>query len=623
MAFTSTRLRFFFTLYLGLQFFYAHAQIERVEPPNWWVGMRNPEVQLLVHGKQIGATTPRVRYPGVTLVRSTRGESDNYLFLDLKIAPTAKPGRVELVFSRKGAAPLRYRYELKLREQKPADFVGFDASDAICLIVPDRFANGDSSNDVVTGMREAKVDRSFPGGRHGGDIQGIIQHLDYLQQLGYTAIWPTPMLENNMPGYSYHGYAITDHYRVDPRYGTLETYQALSKAMKLRGMKLIFDEVLNHTGSHYWWMNDLPFANWLNRPETKTLSNHRRTVNQDLYASQYDKSQWNEGWFDFSMPDLNGRNPFLANYLIQNTIWWIETLCLGGVRQDTYGYSDKTLLRNWSCRIMEEYPRFSLVGEEWSTNPLITSYWQQGKVNHDGYQSCLNTVMDFPLQAALVQSLNGEESESYNPPFTKLYEAVANDFVYPNPRQLLVMGDNHDMNRLFMQLKQNVSRFKMALTYLFTTRGIPQVLYGSEILMDNSPHHKNDGLIRSDLPGGWAGDTVNVFTKQGLSATSREVQDYFARLLNWRKKNPVIANGQLMHFAPFDGVYVYFRYNQQQTIMVIMNANTKAYQLDTGRFAERMGKATSATQVIDGTILHNLQQITVPAQSAMVLELNK
>lgn len=585
--------------------------------------MKNPNVQLLIHGPQIGETTPVINYPGVKLTRVTKGTSNNYLFLDLTIAANAKPGKLELLFSRKGAATIRYQYELKKREQQPTDFVGFDASDAIYLIVPDRFANGDPSNDVVAGMREAKIDRSFPGGRHGGDIQGIIQHLDYIQQLGFTAIWPTPMLENDMPGYSYHGYAITNHYRVDPRYGTLETYQALSKAMKQRGMKLIFDEVLNHTGSHYWWMNDLPFADWLNRPQSKPLTNHRRTVNQDLYASQFDKSLWSEGWFDHSMPDMNGRNPFMANYLIQNTIWWIETLQLGGVRQDTYGYSDKTLLQNWSCRIMEEYPRFSIVGEEWSTNPLITSYWQQGKKNHDGYQGCLNTVMDFPLQAALVQSLNGEESESYNPAFTKLYEALANDFVYPAPNQLLVMGDNHDMNRLFMQLKQNVSLYKMALTYLFTIRGIPQILYGDEVLMDNTPHHKNDGLIRSDFPGGWPGDSINAFQEKGITANALEAKNHLTKLLNWRKNNPVIARGKVMHFAPSDGTYVYFRYNQDKTVMVVMNRNTQNYLLDTSRFAEIIRNSNSARNVLSGEILQDLKKINVPAQTALVLELSK
>lgn len=487
--------------------------------------------------------------------------------------------------------------------------------------MPDRFANGDYNNDVVEGLKENKIDRSFPGGRHGGDIRGIINHLDYIKDMGFTAIWPTPMLENDMPAYSYHGYAITNHYKVDPRYGTLDEYKELSAKMKAKGMKLIFDEVLNHTGSNYWWMNDLPFKNWLNFPDKYVQTNHRRTTNQDMYASQYDKNLFNKGWFDKTMPDMNGQNPFMANYLTQNTIWWIETLQLGGIRQDTYGYSNKTFLKNWSCAIMKEYPNFSIVGEEWSTNPLITSYWQQGKKNKDGYTSCLNTVMDFPLQAALVQSLNGDEGESYNSAFTKLYEALANDFVYPNPNQILLMGDNHDMDRLFMQLKQDVELTKMALTYLLTIRGIPQIYYGTEILMDNTPHHKNDGLIRSDFPGGWKDDALNGFTGVGLNENQRKIQSHLKQLLNWRKQNDVIANGKIVHFAPFDGVYVYFRYNKEKMIMVVMNKNDKEVVVDANRFAEILKGRTNAIDVLSNKPIDIKSGLSVNPKSATIFEI--
>jgi glycosidase len=502
-------------------------------------------------------------------------------------------------------------------------FKGFNSADAIYLVVPDRFANGDYSNDVVAGLKENKIDRHFPGGRHGGDIRGIINNLDYIKSMGFTAIWPTPMLQNDMEKYSYHGYSITNHYSVDPRYGTMKEYEELSLKMRQKGMKLILDEVLNHTGSNYWWMNDLPFKDWLNfaPPHPYTGSNHRRTVNQDRYASQYDKEMWVEGWFDKTMPDMNGKNSFMANYLTQNSIWWIETLHLGGVRQDTYGYSDKTFLKNWSCAIMNEYPNFSIVGEEWSTNPLITSYWQSGKKNHDGYTGCLTTIMDFPLQAALVQSLNGEEAESYNTAFTKLYEALANDFVYPNPNQILVMGDNHDMDRLFMQLKQDVALTKMALTYLLTIRGIPQLFYGTEILMDNTPHHKNDGLIRADFPGGWKDDTINAFTGEGLSADQLSFQAYLKQLLNWRNNNLVIANGQTLHFAPFDGMYVYFRFNNKKTVMVIMNKNDMMMSVDMSRFVEIVQSKSTATNIITNQTVGLQAPLTVAAKTAAVFEL--
>lgn len=599
------------------------AQINHVEPLNWWVGMKNPNLQLLINGNNIGETTPVINYSGVTIKKINKADSKNYLLLDLVIAKNTKPGTFSIRFTKNGKTVETYTYTLQARKQDALEFKGFNSSDAIYLLVPDRFANGDYSNDVVEGLKENKIDRTFPGGRHGGDIRGIINNLDYIKDMGFTAIWPTPMLENNMEKYSYHGYSITNHYKVDPRYGTLEDYKELSVKMKASGMKLIFDEVLNHTGSNYWWMNDLPYKNLLNYapPASYTPTNHRRTVNQDMYASNYDKKLWSDGWFDKTMPDMNGQNPFMATYLIQNTIWWIETLQLGGVRQDTYGYSDKTFLKNWSCTIMNEYPNFDMVGEEWSVNPLITSYWQQGKKNKDGYTACLTTIMDFPLQDALVKSLNGKEDESYNNAFTKLYESLANDFVYPNPNQIMLLGDNHDMDRLFMQLNQNVDLMQMALTYLLTIRGIPQIYYGTEILMDNTGHHKVDGLIRSDFPGGWKGDGANAFTGEGLNASQLKIQSYLKQLLNWRKNNSVIANGKTLHFAPFVGMYVYFRYNKEKTIMVVMNKNEKEVAVDTKRFAELLKLKSTATNIITNESVSIQSSLIVPAKSTTVFEI--
>lgn len=597
------------------------AQIHHVEPLNWWVGMKNPNLQLLIHGADIGETTPYINYPGVVIKKVTKGDSKHYLFVDLLIGKTTRSGSMTISFRKAGKELYSYAYELQQRTQAANDFKGFSSSDVVYLLVPDRFVNGDPSNDVVAGTKENKIDRSFPGGRHGGDIRGIINSLDYLKDMGFTAIWPTPMLQNDMPAYSYHGYSITNHYQVDPRYGTLEEYKELSVKMQQRGMKLIFDEVLNHIGSQYWWMNDLPFRNWLNYPNNYVQSNHRRTVNMDQYASQFDIDLWKNGWFDKTMPDMNGANAFVANYLIQKTIWWIETLKLGGVRQDTYGYSDKKFLQQWSCAIMDEYPNFNMVGEEWSTNPLLTSYWQQGKKNHDGYTGCLKTVMDFPVQEALVKSLMGKEDASYLSPFTKLYEALANDFVYPDPANILVFGDNHDMNRLFEQLNHDVDLMQMALAYLFTIRGIPQVFYGTEVLMDHPGHNKVDGLIRSDFPGGWAGDTVNAFTGAGLSANQKQVQSYVKQLLNWRKNNEVIANGQLLHFAPFDGLYVYFRYNKERTIMVVLNKNTTATSFETARFNEIIKGKTKVMNVLQGEWQPIGGKMSVNAVSATIFEL--
>jgi neopullulanase len=600
---------------------FAQTSIQHLEPLNWWVGMRDQNLQLMVHGNGIGETTPVIRHPGVSLLKTNKADSKNYLFLDLVIAKSAKPGTFPITFTKDGKTVDSYNYTLLPRQQAAKQIKGFDASDVIYLITPDRFANGDPSNDVIAGMKENKVNRGAEGGRHGGDIRGIINHLDYIADMGFTAIWPSPMLENDMAAYSYHGYAITNHYKVDPRFGTLDEYKELATKAKSKGLKLIFDGVLNHTGSNYWWMKDLPFKNWLNYPDAYQPTNHRRTVNEDMYASEYDKDLMRRGWFDTTMPDMNGQNPFMANYLIQNSIWWIETLQLGGLRQDTYGYSDKSLLSNWSCRIMAEYPNFSLVGEEWSLNPLITSYWQQGKKNHDGYTGCLKSSMDFPLQMALVEDLKAPESADPAKGMTRLYEALANDFVYPDPKALLVFGDNHDMDRLFTQLGKDVDLTRMALAYLLTVRGIPQIYYGTEVLMDNAPYLGNHGVIRSDFPGGWDGDAANAFSGKGLSKEQLDVQTHLKKLLNWRKNTAVIHHGKTLHFAPFGGVYVYFRFDETKTVMVILNSNKTSKAIDTQRFAEILTGKTSATNVLTGEKTALNKPFPIGGKSAMVLEI--
>ncbi len=597
------------------------AQIQHVEPLNWFIGMKNKNLQLLVNGKGVGDLLPVIHYSGVIIKKISRGDSKNYLFIDLHIDTKTKPGTLSIQFTRTGKTIYTYDYSLLSRKQPAADFKGFNSSDVIYLIVPDRFANGNYSNDSVTGMREGRVDRSFEGARHGGDIRGIIDHLDYIHDMGFTAVWPTPLLENDMTVYSYHGYSITNHYKVDPRFGNLEDYRELSAKLRQKGMKLIFDGVINHIGTNYWWMQDLPFKNWVNLPDSFQRTNHRRTVNEDLYASQYDKDLMTKGWFDKTMADMNGLNPFLANYLIQNSIWWIETLQLGGIRQDTYCYSDKAFSKNWSCSIMNEYPNFSIVGEEWSLNPLITSYWQKGKLNRDGYASCLTTVMDFPLQAALTNALAETDSTRFTAALTGLYEALANDFVYADPNNILVFCDNHDMDRIYMQLGQKLALTKMAMAYLLTIRGIPEIFYGTEILMDNTGHHKNDGLIRSDFPGGWKGDSVNVFSGAGLSSDQQEMKSYLNKLLLWRKNNPVIYKGATLHFAPFHGLYVYFRYNKEKTIMVILNKNNTSTTIDPKRFAEILKNKKEGKNILTNEIISIRQPFTITPESATILEI--
>lgn len=594
-------------------------QVERIEPMNWWVGMKNQALQLLVHGEKIGEATPIINYAGVNIKKISKGESLNYLFIDLEISKTTKPGSFPIIFRKGGKTVSSYNYTLLPRAKDAGQLKGFTSSDVIYLITPDRFANGDVSNDVVSSMREKKIDRKNDYGRHGGDIRGIIDHLDYIADMGYTAIWPTPLLENDMPGSSYHGYAITDYYKVDPRFGTFAEYKELADKAKQRGLKLIFDGVVNHSGSYYWWMNDLPFHNWVNYPDSIQITNHRRTVNQDMYASAADKELMVKGWFVKQMPDLNQQNPFLAAYLIQNSIWWIETLGLGGIRQDTYPYSQKKFLEQWTCQIMNEYPNFSIVGEEWSTNPLIASYWQKGKQNNSNYNGCLKSTMDFPMQSILVQALT--EPETWDKGFPKLYEGLANDFVYANPKDLLVFGDNHDMDRLFTQLKNDPDLMQMALCYLLTIRGIPQIYYGTEVLIENTSKPGDHGLIRTDFPGGWKDDTVNGFTGTGLTKDQQRIQSLLKTLLNWRKNKQVIHNGNTMHFAPAKGVYVYFRYDKKETVMVVMNKNAESTSINTNRFAEIVNNKKQAINVLTGEQFLFGSELSLPSKATLILEL--
>ncbi|MBL7739391.1 MAG: glycoside hydrolase family 13 protein [Chitinophagaceae bacterium] len=599
--------------------FSLRAQQLRVEPMNWWVGMKNPELQLLVHGEDVGETVPWVSYGGVTVRRVSKAESKNYLFIDLLVARTAKPGSFTISFKKGGKTVYTYNYTLYQRKAGAGAVKGFNASDVIYLVTPDRFANGDESNDVAPAMREKKIDRKNDYGRHGGDIRGIIDQLDYIAGMGYTAIWPTPLLENDMPQSSYHGYAITDYYKVDPRFGTLADYKELADKARQKGIKLVFDGVVNHTGSHYWWMKDLPFRDWINYADSMQITNHRRTVNQDPYASAADKELMVKGWFVRSMPDLNQLNPFLSSFLIQNSIWWIETLGLAGIRQDTYPYSQKKFLEKWTCQIVNEYPGFSIVGEEWSTNPLIAAYWQKGKPNTSGYNGCMKSTMDFPLQSVLVQALT--EPETWDKGLVKLYEALANDFVYADPKNLLVFGDNHDMDRLFTQLKNKTDLMQMALTYLLTIRGIPQLYYGTEVLIENTAKPGDHGLIRTDFPGGWKDDTANGFTGAGLSADQLRMQSFLKKLLNWRKSKKVIHDGNTLHFGPQKGVYVYFRYDKTDTVMVILNKNAEETTINTSRFAEMIRDKRSGTDVLTGQTISLEKAITVAPMSALILEI--
>lgn len=596
----------------------AAQELERIEPPNWWAGMKSADLQLMVHGKDISLADVSVSYPGVDVVSVTKVENPNYLFVDLKLDEAVKPGKFDIHFKVKNKEVASYAYELLQRSANSAERVGFNSSDVICLITPDRFVNGDPGNDEVEGMKEG-LDRTYNYGRHGGDLRGIINSLDYLQDLGYTAVWLNPVLENDMSEASYHGYACTDFYKADARYGGNAEYVELKKELDKRGMKLIMDLIFNHCGSEHWWMSDMPMKDWINNYPDYKITNHRRTVNQDPHASKSDIDAMVNGWFVPTMPDMNQKNPFMAKYLIQNSIWWIEYVGLEGIRQDTWPYPDKNMMSVWTKELLEEYPNFNVVGEEWSMNPAIVSYWQKGKYNSDGYKNYAPSMMDFPLQSAVAQGLRNDEN--WDNGLIQIYEAISNDFQYPDANKLTIFPDNHDMSRFFVQVGEDVDLLKMGVAFFLTTRGIPQIYYGTEILMrhDGSEH----GDIRADFPGGWQGDKVNAFTGEGLSDEAKDMQNYVSKIQNWRKTATTIHKGKLMHFIPEDGTYTYFRYTDDTAVMVVLNKNPEAKTIKTDRFKEVISDYKSGKEIISGSELSDISELTIPAKSAIIVELEK
>ncbi|AUC83573.1 glycoside hydrolase family 13 protein [Lacinutrix sp. Bg11-31] len=597
--------------------------IERVEPPNWWVGFKNTQFQLLVKHPNISEASPSINYQGVSIKEVHKADSPNYLFLDLNVSDNTKAGQFNIYFNFKDGKQLVQTYQLKDREIDPSYFQGFDSSDAIYLITPDRFANGDASNDINVSLNEKTINKQDDYGRHGGDIKGIIQHLDYIQEMGFTQIWSCPLLTNDMPESSYHGYAMTDFYQVDPRYGTLEEYKELSDKSKAKSIGLIMDQVANHCGSEHWWMQDLPFKDWVNQQErfenkqSLNNSNHRRTSNQDLYAAKRDKKEMAEGWFVSAMPDLNQRNLYMANYIIQNSIWWIETLNLTGIRQDTYPYSDKTFMANWAGAIMTEYPNFSVVGEEWSTNPLLIAYWQDGHKNKDGYQSNLRSTMDFAMQKNIVDALN--EAEKWDTGLVKIYEGLANDFAYASPKDIMIFPDNHDMSRIFTQLKGDIPNTKTALSYVLALPRIPQIYYGTEILMNDFAKPGDHGLIRADFPGGWQGDSANAFTSEGLTDAQKDMQLFLKKVLNYRKSSAAMHDGKTIHFAPFMGTYFLFRIIEGETVVLIINKNEEPITIDLKRFEEVGLQGKILKNIISGETFKWQDEIILNERGSLLL----
>ncbi|MBE0367542.1 glycoside hydrolase family 13 protein [Pseudoalteromonas aurantia] len=602
---------------LALSFTSRNVQALVFEPQNWWIGMAHQSLQILVREPNIKqANWQLIPYQGVSLVGVSRGDSNNYAFLNVEVSPQARSGELHFTYQLKGKS-YEVTYPLYPRADNSAQRKGFSSKDVIYLINPDRFANGDIKNDTLLGMREA-ADPQSRGGRHGGDLQGIIDHLDYLQGMGFSQLWLTPVRENDMPSYSYHGYAITDFYRIDERMGSTDDYIELSVQAREKGLGLIMDMVLNHSGSEHWWVGDPPTNDWLNFGGKFSSTSHARQTVQDPNASEYDKKQFTDGWFVPTMPDLNQRQPLLANYLIQHAIWWIETANLSGIRVDTYSYSDKAFLAQWTRRIMNEYPEFNIVGEEWSADPAIASYWQAGKVNRDGYRSALPSVMDFSLQEALIKALN--EPESWNTGWVRVYQSLANDFLYANPNNLLIFADNHDMSRVYTELGQDLAKTKLAITLLLTTRGIPQIYYGTEVLLDNTGSNDH-GDIRIDFPGGFAGQIQDAKTQRGLNERQKTMQNYVRQLLQIRNSNTVLTEGKLIHFSPFDGIYSYARRNATDTILVLLNKQGRAVTVDPVRFQEVTKGSHTGHELLTQRPIRLNEMRSIPAHSAQLIHI--
>ena len=587
----------------------------RIDPTYWFVGMKNPKLQLLVNAPGIAADQVTLAsYPGVTLDGFQKLESSNYLIVNLTVSSQAQPGKLQLKFA--GPKPFTYSYELRPRNADPARTQGLTQADFIYMLMPDRFSNGDPKNDVVKGTRAPRIARDSMYARHGGDLKGIQNHFDYFKQLGATAIWPTPVIENDMPKASYHGYAVTDCYKVDPRYGTNAEYVQFVKAAHTQGLKVVQDIVLNHWGSYHHLFLDKPAADWFHAFPTFTRSNYNAYVLNDPYGAQRDRVLENDGWFDTSMPDVNQSNPLVSTYLIQNFLWWVESTGLDGYRIDTYPYSEPKFLMDWGKAIGEEYPKLALFGEAWEGSEAEQAFFAQNifpPVN--GFKSNLPGVLDFQICFAIGDILKDSNGGDLN----KLYRALQGDWMYTDATRNVPFLDNHDMSRFYSVIGEDFAKYKMGLAWLLTLRGTPQLYYGTEVLMKN--FSDPDGKVREDFPGGWAGDKTNYFVSR--PGQPGEAFDYVSKLANYRKAHPVLSSGKLMQFIPQDGVYTYFRYSDEACVMVIANNTKETKTVDGTRFAERTGGYASGVDVVSGAVISDLKTLKVPAHTAWVVELRK
>lgn len=619
----------------------AAQKIDRIEPTNWYVGMKNPSVQLMVYGKDIRSAEVSTNYPGVKIDSLVRLDSPNYLLVYMNIKD-AQPGTMKLCF-KTGKNKTNVNYELKARDMKGEDRQGFTNADVLYMLMPDRFASS-GKNLEVKGLNAYKVDRSQPSLRHGGDLEGLRQHLDYFTELGVTALWLTPVLENNSPDHgktsTYHGYATTDYYRVDPRFGANADYRRLVDEAHKKGLKVVMDMIFNHCGFEHPWVKDMPTKDWFNTPEwlypenqkytvkTQTMDGEQTTNTKylqtsykltpvlDPYASKVDLHETVDGWFVPTMPDLNQRNEHLMTYLIQNSEWWIETVGIDGIRMDTYPYADRKGMARWMEVLNEEYPNFNTVGETWVTEPAYTAAWQKDSPLQKE-NSNLKTVMDFAFFDRVNQAKN-EETDAWWNGFNRIYNSLCYDYLYKDPSHVMAFIENHDTDR-FLGETQDTLALKQALALLLTVNRIPQLYYGTEVLM-NGTKQVTDGNVRKDFPGGFPGDTRSAFTTEGRTKAENDMFRWTARLLHWRQGNEVITKGKQTQFIPQNGVYVVARSYNGKNVMTVINGTSKAATMKAERYAEIIGDAQEATNILTGHKINISKDVKLAPRGVMVLE---
>ena len=590
--------------------------VTNVEPPYWWVGMANDTLQVMLTGPDIAQASAEVDYSGVKLDRQVSLDSPNYKLLYFTIAPDTKPGRMPIRLNLNGRKHT-LDYELKARDMKGEDYEGFSAADVLYLLMPDRFAQGDAVAATDLEYNDAP-DRTQPSTRHGGNLKGIADKLDYLDSLGITAIWSCPVLENDMPGGSYHGYATTDYYRIDPRFGTNADWQDLIAQAHKRGIKVVMDMIFNHSGSNHPWMKDMPSKDWYNHPEGNELTNFRLSTIHDPYVSDYDLDHTVNGWFVSAMPDLNQKNPHLMKYLIQNSIWWIESSKINGIRMDTYPYADMQGMAQWAADVLKEYPNFNIVGECWYGNEAGPAFWQSGsKINP--VETNLPTVMDFKYNIDR-EKMFFEETDPWNG-LNHVYDHLALDYLYPDPQHILTFLDNHDTDRFLPEMPDSLGVWKQALAFLLTSRGIPQLYYGTELLM-NGTKKISDGYIRLDMPGGFPGDKVDAFTREGRTDMQNEAWDYLSRLLQWRRgeANDVIAKGTLKHFMPQNGIYAYERRLGDKQVVVLLNGQSEPNTVTMERTVEILPYGKTMRDLVSGKDVTITEEMTFAPRQVMILQ---